>query len=113
MATKQFIEERLTSRYVDSCSHLDQWGQSFEIKVLGDKLLDEGNGYDVGPTTRFRVIGPKGADQKVLQRTISQNMSYGGCSHEHDCCGCWSASASVTKVRKGVFSVLLSTSRNY
>lgn len=107
------IESRLTHRYVDSAAHMDQWGPQVTVKVLGGRVLDTGNGYDVGPTTRFTVVAPKTADAAYVTKALRDTFSYQGCSHEYDCCGCGSSSAHIRKVKRGVFSVLLSTSRNY
>ena len=83
------------------------------IKVLGGVTLKQGNGYDEGETMRVRVIGPKNVDQKRLADAIRETLGSHGCAHEYDCCGCLSTYAQVTKVKRGIFSVLLTESFNY
>lgn len=112
MAIKMTVQVRLTDRYVDTCSHMDSWGQRFEVKVLQPRLLPQRHDEDEGSYI-MRVIGPKNVNQKLLKQAISNSMNRHGCTHTYDCCGCLSISAAVTKMRKGVFSVHTSHSRNY
>ena len=107
------LEERLTSRYVDSYRHMDQWGREFTFKVLPAKMVEERFGYDEGNITHMRVIGSKTIDQNAQIRVLHQNMGYSGCSHEYDCCGCASVHTDIKKVKRGIFSVLLTVSKNY
>lgn len=113
MAQKITARLRITNRYVDACRHMDEWGDRFTFKLLAGKRVDEGNGFDDLGSARFRVIGSKTADQDKQAMALRQSYSHYGCTHEYDCCGCISTSARVTKVKRGVFSMLLSHSRNY
>lgn len=113
MAEITYFRPRLTHKYISQYDHLDEWGDPMRFKILGRKFVEEGNGYDYLGAYRMRVIGSKKLDQDLQAQAIAQNMGYSGCTHEYDCCGCHSVSARVKKVRRGVFSVLISTSRNY
>ena len=113
MAQLVTLEHRVTHTYVDKYAHLDQWGESFTFKALEPKLIATGDGYDHGPVHVQRFIGSKSADQKSQIKALYDNLSYSGCSHEYDCCGCASVHASIRKVRRGVFTALLRTSFNY
>lgn len=113
MAHKFTAQERLTHTYVDSCSHLDQWGDDFTFTEYPSQPVSNGNGYDDRGSIRFLVKGDEEIDQQRQQRVLRDHYSYGGCTHEYDCCGCASVSAYVTPVKPGLFSVLLNESRNY
>jgi len=113
MAFTMHVSQRLTNRYVGTYKHLDQWGPNIPVKVLGGVTIKQGNDYDEGQTMRVRVIGPKNVDQKMLAGAIRETMGSHGCAHEYDCCGCSSVHARVTKVKRGIFSVLLTESFNY
>lgn len=115
MANKIQAHLRLTHRYVDEYGHLDQWDtlHTMEFKMLGGRDVRVGNGYDDLGSKRHRVIGSKKLDQNKQAQALRDTLSYHGCSHSYDCCGCSSRSARVTKVKPGIFSVLLSISRNY
>jgi len=104
---------RLTSRYVGTHLHLDQWGPPMRFKALEPKVVDAGNGYDEAETSLIRVIGDKKADQRLQAKALTHELTSHGCAHEYDCCGCISTSARVRRVRPGIFSVLLHSSRNY
>lgn len=113
MATKFTAEVRLTHTYIDDYSHMDKWGQAFKFKALASKVVDEGNGYDETGNELIRVIGDKKADQELQARTLASHYSHYGCTHQYDCCGCHGQSASVRKVKRGVFSVFIHHYRDY
>lgn len=124
--------KRLTHKYKDRWAHLDEWDESNPtiIKVLKGKHLhdyqrDERDGkpvsyYDMSDagTTVFNVVvkKPKGLDKDEVYRALADNMNYGGCSHEHDCCGCGSGSISYSTMRRtgrNEWYVEMWHSRNY
>ena len=113
MAQKITADVRLTHSYIDQYSHLDQWETGFKFKVLGGVQVEEGNGYDYLGAVKHRVTGSKSLNQDKQVRALRDYFSHHGCSHERDCCGCVSTRTKVTKVKPGIFSVLISQSRNY
>lgn len=113
MAFKFTASVRLTHTYIDQFDHLDQWGEDFDFKGLGARVLETGNGYDEGSTRRYRVIGSKTKSQDDQVSALSSFFGHSGCTHEYDCCGCESVHASVRKVRPGIFSVLTQSYFNY
>jgi hypothetical protein len=113
MAVRTYVSARLTHKWADHCSNRDEWTDSIPVKLLQGVLLSEGKSYDEGSTVRYRVIGPKNVDQKMLKKAIRDTFSTGGCSHEYDCCGCPSTYATVKKARKGIFTAIVKTSYNY
>jgi hypothetical protein len=113
MAHHFTAETRLTHGYISGYSHLDAWGERFEFKALASKQVREPDGYDNGGQHRLRVIGSKTKSQTKQVQALRDHYEYSGCHHEHDCCGCASTYASVTPVKRGIFSVLLTVSYNY
>lgn len=106
--------ERLTNHYNDDYAHLDQWSdRRFTFKILGGRQTENGNGFDYDGSMLYRVIGDKRLNQKAQERALYDSLSHHGCSHEYDCCECQSTTASIRRVGRGIFSVLLSYSRNY
>lgn len=113
MASNIIATIRMTRHYVDSCSHLDKWGREYRFKMLQGRQIRPPDGYDDGGSCLVRVIGSKTLNQDAQANALRDTLGYGGCAHEHDCCGCKSVHAQVTKVKRGIFSVLLRTSYNY
>ena len=106
-------EVRLTHTYIDQYSHLDQWGEPYTFTEYTPKRVSEGNGYDDRGKVKFLVKGNSHLDSDPQMKALRSYYGYSGCTHEYDCCGCASVSASVSKVRPGLFSVLLHETRNY
>ena len=113
MAINIWARLRLTHRYIDDYSHMDKWGKHFGFKVLGGKVIEQGNGYDYLGAIKHRIIGSKTLDQDAQAQALRDYFSHHGCSHEWDCCGCTSQTARVRRIKPGIFSMLISTSRNY
>lgn len=93
------LAPRLSHKYVDNFSHLDNWGDALRFKFLAPRLIEEGNGYDEGATVRQRIIGSKHADQALQMQTLLDNLRRSGCAHEYDCCGCPITRATIRPVR--------------
>lgn len=110
------LELRLTHRYVDTYSHLDEW-RSFgaaPARLTPPKMVDPGNGYDEGGTyLRWATLPrlPRRADRADAARALEDTLSSWGCHHEYDCCGC--ASYRTLVVRSKGRRVLLRTTVGY
>lgn len=113
MAQKVWVSPRITRRYVDSYAHLDEWGQSFQVKELGMETIALSEDMAEGDTVRFGVVVPKHVNKKLALQALYDQYNRGGCAHEWDCCGCASYRATIRPVKKGFFSVLVKTSYNY
>jgi len=107
------LHKRLTNRYVGTYRHLDQWAYVGVVKLLGGRLVDEGNGIDDTGTYVSRVVAPVSLKHRDLRRAIRSHFSQSGCAHEYDCCGCTSTSANVRRVSPREYVLTLSYSRNY
>jgi hypothetical protein len=89
----QTLQIRTTGRYNLEYSHLDDWreiGTVSEVtrspRVFGDdELGDSCTQYVIVKVER----GP-GVNDDEVRRALKDTFSYSNCSHEHDCCGCWS-----------------------
>lgn len=108
-----YAAPRLTWRYRDGWAHEDQWGNPQRFKVLAPRVTRHAEEYDEVDTVLYRVIGDKRADQKLQAKALNDYFSGSSCRHEYDCCGCVSTYASVRRVKPGIFSVLVSGTRNY
>lgn len=117
MARITHIRPRETHRYVDSCSHLDQWGDDIRIKVLGGKRgFDEDAGRDMAYNgwTSFRVvIKTPGVEEEVVAKALRDTFNFRGCSCIHDCCGCPSAHADIRRVGRNEYFIHQEHHRNY
>lgn len=104
---------RRTHKYRDGWASLDDWSESHQFKMLGGCVVREGNGIDDEGAILHRVIGSKTVDQELQARALHDTLSGSNCRHDFDCCGCRSTWARVRRVKPGIFSVLITTSRNY
>lgn len=114
MGNKFTAQVRLTHHYVDSCASMDDWGDSFEFEEVFRNPLTPGNGYDDLGSVRVTIQGDASKPAADQMKALYSTLGYGGCSHEYDCCGCYSQSVSQLKQRSpGLFTAILSTGRNY
>jgi hypothetical protein len=124
--------KRLTHKYKANYAHLDQWDESNPaiIKVLKGKRLTEWerqqrqredprksyiDASDAG-MSYFNVVvkSPKGLTANEVYRALVDNMNYGGCSHDFDCCGCGSGYVStVRRTGRNEWYVEMEHTRNY
>lgn len=89
---------RVTHKYVGTWQHEDQWRSigTYEVLQSSDMCTDDEDPCE--PTRTMTLIKvrldnsdhskPLVTDQDV-KRAIKDTMTHLGCSHEHDCCGCW------------------------
>lgn len=107
------LELRKSFRYVDACSHMDNWEQIGVGKFLPAKQRSEGNGYDVGPSYTQEIQVKAAHNPKKVKRALTHMLSFSNCMHEYDCCGCLSGNARIRQVRPGLFTAHIQTYRNY
>lgn len=107
------IRKRLTRRYNDDHAYLDEWQDLGRVKLLAHREVDPGNGFDDTGSYLVHAVAPAGLNPRDVRRALRDSMSYGGCSHEYDCCGCPSAYAKVRQITPRTFSILVRTGRNY
>lgn len=102
------LEQRLTHRYVDTCSHLDEWRDVGTARLTPARLVREGNGLDDGGTYLRWATIPRGQNPALSAIALEDALTRVGCSHEWDCCGCESIRTRVLH-RKGRRFVLATT----
>jgi predicted RNA binding protein YcfA (HicA-like mRNA interferase family) len=119
MPTITHIQPRLTYRYVDGYSNLDEWGDEWIwIKILGGKRGWDKTNRDMaynGWSARRVVILPPSRDipRKTIEKALADTFNYGGCAHSYDCCGCPSAFATIRRVGRHEYYVHQEHTRNY
>jgi len=104
---------RTTFKYIDGYRHLDAWAETYTFKALAHKRTAEATGCDSGGAVVVRVIGDKRRDQARQAKALASYFSGSSCTHEHDCCGCPTSYVDVTRVKRGIFSVHVTTTYNY
>lgn len=107
------LSKRLTRKYVGTWRHLDRWVDICKAKMLAGRKVKDGNGYEYGSTWRYTVIAPKAVDPKVFRRALEDEFSAWGCSHDYDCCGCASTSATATRIKGRQWRLEIETAYNY
>lgn len=110
MAFTQHIYKTLSHKYRDSRMNPSEY--ICTAKVLAPSRIEEAKDFVEGNTYCFRVVAPAGFNTD-LSRAIQDTFTYGGCSHEHDCCGCASAYAEVRRVSAREYKVRMRTLYNY
>ena len=104
---------RTTFKYIDAHRHLDEWAETYTFKALAHRRTEEPTGSDSGGSVVIRVVGDKGRDQARQAQALESCFGGSSCTHEHDCCGCPTSYADVTRVKRGIFSVHVTTTYNY
>lgn len=108
------VEPRLTNRYADAYSHLDQWGAGIPMKLLGGRYYPpQGIDASEGGVRVLRAIAPRHVPDELVAKSLEDYLSVSNCRHEHDCCGCLSTWAEVKKVKRRTWSVKSHYSYNY
>jgi len=107
------LYQRETHTYTSGWSHLDQWEHIGTAKILEYRQTTWPADYDEGGQYVTKVIAPRELKGRDLSRAISNSLGGSSCTHEHDCCGCPSTSASVKRTSPREYSVHLRVSFNY
>ena len=100
-------------QYAEGWRHLEREAFTGTVKVLGATYQSEGEGYDDGGFSRFRVVAPSTLKRQDLTRAIAQTLGGSSCRHDYDCCGCATHRASVKRVSPREYAVQISVSYNY
>lgn len=114
------VNLRKTHRYVDAYKHLDVEEFVAHLELLQESKLVTDDEDPCEPTRIIRHVrvlkDEVQGDVPTIVRAIRDTLSFSGCGHEHDCCGCWHAM--VTEVLqcervKYEYIVISYASRNY
>lgn len=111
MAFMAHLHTNLSYEYNDG--RLNPCEYTATAKVINPTRIEEGDGYARGNVYYFRIIARPGDRGRDLSRAIRDTFSTGGCSHEHDCCGCATTRATVRRVGSREYKVQTRTTFNY
>jgi hypothetical protein len=112
MAYFQTLEFRKTFKWVDSS--MDEWEYIGKVKVMPTGLLVKDCDVEDRITQGFVVrLPPHELKASYIKHALQTTFSYGGCTHEYDCCGCRSGYSTVRQLSHRKWSVILHSSRNY
>lgn len=109
----EHLYARKTHRYVDTYRHLDRRDFVAAVRVTPPRQVREPESYDDGGDYIVHVRAPAAAADKNLSQALRDTLSYQGCHHEYDCCGCKSQRASVRRIGRRDYVVRLSVGFNY
>jgi hypothetical protein len=102
--------------YTAGWKHLEMWTPVGTAKLLQSKRIGLGNGHDdLGSQHRLAIV-EKNLNPKVAQRALQatlQEFYTQTCSHEHDCCGCHTATVEVRHRGGRTYSVISHHGRNF
>lgn len=121
MTSKYALELRVTRRYRDAWSTLDEWRTLGTYEpVAGGELADapapeDEYPADNGGPTFAHIVKVSRANKRVTDKDVRQALrdtfTYSYCTHEYDCCGCRSYHAyDVHKQSYGDAWVVIQTS---
>jgi hypothetical protein len=105
--------KRETNRFTAGWSDLDDWTHLGTAKMLRWNATAEPLGFDDATTYTTKVIGPRQLRAVDLGKAIAATLGGSSCTHEHDCCGCPTTSASVKRTSAREYFVHLQITRNY
>lgn len=95
--TTEHIYKRLTHRYRDGWSGLDESKYLASLRLTAPKLIEAPVDFDQGGTFERVARLPAGLSRHQradLAQAVASTLGGSRCTHEHDCCGC--ARRSVT-----------------
>lgn len=88
------VYKRHTFKYRDGYRDLDRHTYLGDVKLTPRRQTRPPSDFDDGGTyVRFATL-PAGLSKQArreAREVIAENLSYSGCKHEYDCCGCESA----------------------
>ena len=114
MAQRFTLSIRRTHGYVGTWRHLDKWDEIGSAEVIATRAHEiEDNGYSHVNRINIVCVSTDAPPEDIKEALYSEFSSH-GCSHEYDCCGCWSTSArTVRRLGPDRYAVLTSSSQNY
>jgi|GEM_PF-3490676 len=111
------LSVRKTNKYVGTWAHLDEWEDIGTAEIIERNAEVQDHEDPCEPTLiqmLLRVTTNEPKDNEAVKLAIMDTFSRHGCSHEYDCCGCWSTTVTnVHSMGGGFFLVTQTASRNY
>ena len=108
--------KRLTRKYRDGWSYLDNSEYLCDAKVTPPRLVREPDDYSDGGTYIMHATVPSGARPRDIPSVLTALLdafSGSNCQHEHDCCGCALRLAEVRRVARNRYVVKQHITFNY
>lgn len=113
MAAMIYLRKRMTHKYRDGWSGLDQWNHVGTVKELAARRLEEPRDFDDGGVVGITVRAPAALARTDLRDALASYYSGSSCQHEHDCCGCAFYRASVRRTGRRDYFIRVSIGYNY
>jgi hypothetical protein len=110
----QQISKTLQHTYRAGWAHMNPSKAIADIKVLAPKVLHK-DCETLQVLTHIEVKNTYGHVKFAdVKQAIRDTFGGSSCRHEHDCCGCWSASIyDIRRTGRWTFCFVVSASRNY
>ena len=114
--TMQF---RATYQYRDGYSYLDEYEDAARLELIACEMTRDYDGCDETShqTYVYRLISVEDGYGDGVEGLFYNHLGGSSCTHEHDCCGCWTYRVGgVERIRLGavdLYKVNVSGSRNY
>lgn len=110
MTTKLHLYQRLTYKYRLGWDHLNSFDAIGTATMTAPRLVFD-DGMD-GKMHTARVTAPATLGRQNIAKAISDTLTTSRCRHEHDCCGCATTRAQVTRLSRRQYGVKLFTDYN-
>ena len=110
------LDKRITYKYNSSSSYLDEWERigTYREVSIGEKLYSYDEEDFCDTFMRYIIVDVKSdSPEKVISQALVDNYSFSDCTHEWDCCGCYSFFARAYPLGKNRYCVEHSGERNY
>lgn len=104
---------RLTHKYRDGWSHLDNDEFVATVRLTPPKMVREGEGYDDGGKYVQYMRVPRNVNPGQLEQALRDTLGGSSCRHEHDCCGCATRYVRTKLVTPRKLKVTTSVTYNY
>ena len=107
------LSVRLTHRYRDGWSHLDESFSLGSAEVLPPSKQRRWNADGESFRQLLLVAVTSAARPANVIRALRSTFTHCGCRHDHDCCGCvFSAVTNVRPLGRSRYAVRISGGRN-
>lgn len=93
------VAPQITNKFRSGWSNLEQYGDSFVVKVLKWKRVKTVNNDEEQEKRVTTVIAPRTVSDKEVELALYDHFSGSSCRHSHDCCGCPIVRADVKKTQ--------------
>jgi len=107
------LSTRSTFRYADGWDFLDGWTDAGTARITPMRQLTPRRSHEEGPTYVAHARIPRGQDPTASRQALEDLLSGTRCRCIHDCCGCATRTANVTRIGKRRFLIRVAVHYNY